>query len=173
MENTIFREAHQEDAPRIWKIILQAKEQMYREGKHQWDETYPAMETIDSDIKRGDGYVLCDETGIIAYAAVVFTPEPVYNNIEGQWLSDDPYVVVHRLAVAEEAKHQGIARKYMDAVEKLAAKNGFRSFKIDTNYDNFYMQKLLEKCGFSYCGIVRYEKGERMAYEKAIRTSFL
>lgn len=166
----MFRLATFDDCDRVWEIILQAKEQMYREGRHQWDESYPAYETITSDVQRGIGYVLCLPEGrVIAYAAVVFDGEPTYDSIEGAWLSEgEPFVVVHRLAVADEVKNQGMARAFMEEVEKVCASRGIHSFKIDTNFDNVYMQKLLSRCGFSYCGKVYYEKGERWAYEKLL-----
>lgn len=168
MEQFVFRRSEPVDLDRIWTIILQAKDQMYREKKHQWDESYPTYELINDDIAKGYGYSLCMDGDVIAYAAVVFDGEPAYNDIDGKWLSDNDYVVVHRLAVAEEVKRRGIAKVYMDEVEKLAIGKGITSFKIDTNYDNFYMQKLLARCGFTYCGEILYGKGMRMAYEKLL-----
>ena len=41
------------------------------------------------------------EPRVIAYAAVVYDGEPAYDAIEGRWLTAGPYVVVHRLAVAD------------------------------------------------------------------------
>ena len=96
----ILRPATMEEVPAIWEIILQAKAQMYREGKH-------------NDVRRGWGYVLVpsdDDSDIIAYGAVVFDGEPAYNGLwDGQWLSEQPYVVLHRLAVADRWKRQGMA----------------------------------------------------------------
>ena len=48
----------------------------------------------------------------------------------------------------------------------LAALRGVHSIKVDTNYDNFYMQHLLRSLGFTYCGDVIYPQGSRLAYEK-------
>ena len=163
-----FRKATAEDAARIWEIILQAKAQMLRQNKQQWDETYPLPENINSDIRNGYAYVLCNESRIIAYAAVVFDGEPAYNSIDGRWLSEQPYVVVHRLAVADEMKQKGIASLFMQKIEELSRSLGIHSFKVDTNFDNFYMHKMLEKLGFSYCGEISYQRGNRMAYEKLL-----
>lgn len=163
-----LRPADEKDTPRIWEIIQQAKAQMYREKKQQWDESYPAMEHIIADINNGYAYVLCYEENIIAYGAVVFDGEPTYQNIRGKWLSDQPYVVVHRLAVAEEMKRRGIATVFMQEVEKLCVELNVHSFKVDTNFDNFYMQKILEKCGFTYCGEIIFQGGARIAYEKLL-----
>lgn len=169
MEEFTFRTASNSDSGRIWEILVQAKEQMYREGRHQWDESYPTPETVASDISAGYGYVLCGEgEKVIAYGAVVFDGEKAYNQIDGRWLSPMPYVVVHRLAVADEMKKRGIARRFMEKVEELARSKGLLSFKIDTNFDNAYMLRLLSNCGFTRCGIIRYDKGERIAFEKII-----
>lgn len=154
------------DLPRIWEMILQAKAQMYREGKQQWDESYPLEEHMRIDIEKQYAYVLQENGAVIAYAAVVFDGEPAYDAIDGQWLSKQPYVVVHRVAVADEAKRRGVAVRLMQEVEKLAFSKGLHSFKVDTNYDNFYMQKVLQKCGFTYCGIIHYPRGDRWGYEK-------
>ena len=99
----ILRTATMEEVPAIWEIILQAKAQMYREGKHQWDENYPTVPILENDVRRGWGYVLvpdnCStqpEPDIIAYGAVVFDGEPAYDGLwDGKWLSGQPYVVLH------------------------------------------------------------------------------
>ena len=161
-----FRIAVQADAERIWEIILQAKEQMRLRGTLQWQDGYPAFENITQDIENGYGYVLSNHDGVVAYGAVVFDGEPAYDAIVGEWLTNQPYVVVHRLAVAGEMKQQGIATLFMQEVEKLSRERGVHSFKVDTNFDNLYMQRIMSKLGFSYCGEVEYRSGKRMAYEK-------
>ena len=136
----------------------------------QWSDDYPTFETILGDIAKGYGYVLRnDERQTIAYGAVAFNGEPAYASIDGEWPDDLPYVVVHRLAVADEAKRRGIAAIFMRETEKLSLRRGVRSFRVDTNFDNIYMQKVLAKSGFVYCGEVAYERGPRMAYAKTIR----
>lgn len=164
----VFRAATGADASRIWEIIRQAKEQMHRENRQQWDESYPAPEHIADDINKGYAYVLCDGAKVIAYAAVVFDGEPAYGSIRGKWLSDGPFVVVHRLAVDGEVKQRGIATRVMQEVEKLSVTRNVRSFKVDTNFDNAAMQRVLEKCGFAYCGEITYRSGSRRAYEKLL-----
>lgn len=169
MSEFTFRKATTQDAERIWQLMLQAKAQMYREGKQQWDESYPLPANIDSDIEKGYAHVLCKEQQVVAYGAVAFDGEPVYEHIEGEWLSNKPYVVVHRLAVADEVKRQGVATRFMQEVEKLAVSEGFESFKVDTNYDNLYMQRMMKTLGFIHCGTVHYPRGERMGYERIIK----
>ncbi|MDR1631681.1 MAG: GNAT family N-acetyltransferase, partial [Dysgonamonadaceae bacterium] len=139
----IFRKAEKTDIERVWQIILQAKEQLRRMNSRQWQDGYPTMGNIENDIANGYGYVLCKDKGVIAYGAVILDGEPAYNNIQGKWLSDLPYVVVHRLAVADEVKNKGMATLFMQKVQELSKQKGVNSFRVDTNFDNLYMQKIL------------------------------
>ena len=85
----------------------------------KWDENYPTVPILENDVRRGWGYVLVpseNDSDIIAYGAVVFDGEPAYSGLwDGQWLSEQPYVVLHRLAVADRWKRQGMAVRYMQA----------------------------------------------------------
>lgn len=42
------------------------------------------------------------------------------SHIEGKWPGENPFVVVHRLAVADGMKGKGIATAFMKEVEKRA-----------------------------------------------------
>ena len=164
----IFRKATAVENGSIMEIINDAKQQMLREGKSQWNESYPTISNIDTDIANGNAYVMLSNGRIVAYGAVVFTGEPAYDNIEGQWSSEQPYVVLHRIAVARSARRKGIGMRFMHEVERLSISKGIHSFKVDTNYDNERMLRLFEKMGFVYCGKICYPQGERMGYEKLL-----
>lgn len=166
----LFRKAEDTDTERIWEIIGQAKEQMRRLNSHQWDENYPAPETIHQDIKTGNGYVFCKENKVVAYGVISFDGEPVYKDIDGKWSNELPYMIVHRLAIADEMKRQGMARRFMLQAEEVSRQRGIYSFRVDTNYDNEYMLHLIDSLGFNYTGEVCY-RGEniRKAFEKSIR----
>ncbi len=163
-----FRQAALADRDSCWRIIGQAKRYMASLKRCQWDGLYPTLDHITGDICSKSAYVIETTSQLIAYGAVIFTGEAAYDSIKGKWLSSQPYVVLHRLCVADEARKMGVAQKYFQEVEKLAAAKGVYSFKVDTNYDNAEMLHILQKCGFSYCGEVCYPQGSRMAFEKLI-----
>lgn len=118
-----------------------------------------------SRTEAGDG----TETGtVIAYGAVVFDGERAYGAIEGAWLTGGEYVVLHRLAVADGEKGCGVAAEFMRRTETLARQRGVGGFRVDTNFDNRYMLRLLERLGFVYCGKIVYQSGERLAFEKLL-----
>lgn len=164
----IFRKATLKDLPFAMRIISDAVGRMSAEGKCQWSENYPREQHIITDILDEVGYVLEDNGIVVAYGAVVFSGEPAYEHLEGEWLTDGDYVVLHRLAVDSRYQSMGIGRRYMSAVEHLAAVKGVGSFRIDTNFDNERMLALVDRCGFEFTGTIRYADGERRAFEKLI-----
>ena len=78
---------------------------------------------------------------------MVFDGEPAYDAIDGQWLTDEPYVLVHRIAVADGERGRGVAAEFMRRTEALARERGVGSFRVDTNFDNRYMLRMLERLG--------------------------
>lgn len=168
MEGYTFRQAAKRDIDSIMPIIRQAVSQMLSEDKHQWDHTYPQRSHIADDIARSCGYVICAGGRPAAYGAIVFSGEPAYKGIRGCWLTDGPYVVVHRLAVDRTHRRKGLASRFMAEAERLALESGIHSLRVDTNHDNTRMQGLLARLGFTYCGDISYPQGDRMAYEKLL-----
>lgn len=167
-DTVIFRRADSGDLGAATRILRRAAETMMAEGKRQWDHTYPTETHVREDLERGVGYVLELGREVVGYCAVVFDGEPAYDVIEGAWLSEEPYVVAHRMAVRTDCKGMGLGRRFMQAIETLAKERGVGSFKVDTNYDNESMQGLLRSLGFTLCGQIHYQKGSRLAYEKLL-----
>ncbi|KMQ61557.1 GCN5 family acetyltransferase [Chryseobacterium angstadtii] len=165
---TQLRKAEIEDRNAIWAIIQQSIERRKQDGSTQWQNGYPNMGTVESDIAKGFGYVLTVENEIAVYAALILNDEPAYSTIEGAWLSDGEFVVVHRVAVDGKFAGQGMVKKLFDHIEDFTRAQGIQSIKVDTNYDNIAMLKILESKGYSYCGEVLLADGMRKAYEKII-----
>lgn len=170
-ETLLFRKAGLADLHAISDILKQAVTRMLAEGKCQWNENYPNAAHVRADIENGVGYVLESEGQVVGYGAVVFTGEPAYKDLTGQWLTDGEYVVVHRLAVNREAKEKGLGRAFMLTVEDFAEEESVPSFRVDTNFDNDVMLALLHRLGFTHCGDIRYQSGPRLAFEKKLDSS--
>ena len=118
------------------------------------------------DITRGGGFVIESvipseaKESLVAYFALLPSPEPTYDYIDGAWLTDAPYGVIHRMASYPDV--HGI----FSAVLDYAAAR-YTHLRIDTHRDNHIMQHLIEKHNFTYCGIFWLEDGtERLAYER-------
>ena len=123
IDDLFFRKAEMADFDPIWEIIQQAKAQMRQLGTFQWDATYPLPDDIRRDIQEGVGYVMCVDKQVAVYGVISFKGEPVYEQIADSWSNALPYVVVHRLAVADGMKRRGLAGQFMlraDGNERLA-----------------------------------------------------
>lgn len=167
-EDFEFRLATLSDAPIIWSIIQLAIARRKADGSTQWQNGYPNPDIISQDIASQQAYVLTVNTNIIGYAAVIKDIEPAYDHIEGQWLTDGEYIVIHRVAVSERYLGKGLATLIFKRIEKLGLEINIHSLKVDTNFDNTPMLRILEKLDYSYCGIVYFSGAPRRAYEKVI-----
>jgi len=167
-EQLVLRKAVLSEIPAIWEILQDAIEQRRLDGSSQWQDGYPNELSIKNDIENGYGYVFTEDESILAYAAIIFDKEPAYENIEGKWLTDDDYTVVHRVAVSKLAKGKGIATKLFESIEGLSVENKIYSIKVDTNFDNTPMLKILDRLKYTYCGEVYFRGSARKAFEKRL-----
>ena len=163
MNTRKIRHASAGDLGRIMEVLAAAKQVMRRAGNvNQWINGYPDEAAIHSDMERGGAMVVEDDGVVVAYFAFLPSPEPTYAAIYGgAWLDDTlPYHVVHRMGGVPEAS--GIFDSAMDYCFGVDP-----NIRIDTHRDNTIMQHLIEKHGFTYCGIIYLDSGdERLAYQK-------
>ncbi len=164
----LLRKACTGDKQRIWEILQQAIQLRKADGSAQWQDGYPNLEVIENDINKAYGYVLLLDEQIIAYVAIIFDVEPAYEIIEGTWLSNQDYAVIHRLAVAQDIKTKGGATFVMSEIEQIARAESVFSIRVDTNYDNVGMLRILDKLEYRYCGEVYFRGGARRAFEKLL-----
>ena len=163
----MIRRADNRDIEQIMHIVRSAQEALRDLGIDQWQDGYPSTEAIAADIEQAVGYVYCDnDDHVVGYAAIVLTGEEAYNQIADEtWNTPDSYVVVHRLCVSGDCRRCGVAQELMAYAAKYAVENGVNAFRIDTHKGNVRMLSLLHKLGFKHVGIVRYDSGEREAFD--------
>ena len=158
----MIRKAVESDLLDIKSIVDKARELMKASGNvNQWVDGYPSIDVLLSDIRSGNAYLLLRENKAVAYFAMIDGPDPTYNLItKGSWLNDDSYGVLHRVASSGEAK--GVFKEIL-----FHASEYYSNIRIDTHHDNKIMQRLLEKNGFVYCGIIFLADGSpRLAYQR-------
>lgn len=159
----MIRNANKEDLNRILEIYASAKIFMRERGNpNQWNGAYPDPDTLNSDIKKGNLYVMeSEETGrLYGVFALIGGEDATYGYIEGEgWRSDRPYGTLHR--VAGDGTEQGVFRKAAEfALER------FDHIRVDTHHDNKPMQKAITNFGFSYRGVIYLANGDpRVAYD--------
>jgi GNAT superfamily N-acetyltransferase len=164
----IFRLATLTDLPAIWDILQQAIARRKADGSEQWQDGYPNLEVVQNDIEKEVGFVLTLENEIAGYFVVLINDEPEYAKIEGKWLTNDDFVVFHRIAISDVYLGKGLAKSIFQFIEDYARKNDIFSVKADTNFDNLAMLSLFDKTGCVYCGEVYFRGSARRAYEKVL-----
>lgn len=167
---TEFRKMLAEDINQVMEVIEQGRAYLKSSGVDQWQNGYPNEEIIKEDIADGIGYVLEYDGKVVGTVAASFGGEPWYNNIyDGKWITNDDFLVIHRLAVSDGVRGKGAALEILRQTEEMCLQRGVRSIKIDTHEDNVIMQKFVKKYGFEYCGMVILgSEGERLCFEKVL-----
>lgn len=164
-----IRKAVESDLGKIKAIYADAREFMRASGNpFQWGDSYPPTEQSERDVKEGKLYVAEDGGELLAAFYFSVECDPTYAEIkEGGWLNDEPYAVIHRIALASRARGRGVARSCFEFCLEQ-----YPNVRIDTHRDNIPMRRALEKNGFVYCGIISIERsscpeddGKRVAYQ--------
>lgn len=163
-----FRKAALHELPEIWTILQFAIEQRRLDGSDQWQDGYPNEESIKTDISNNHAYVIEENGSILLYGAIIFGADPAYVDIDGAWLNDDAYVVLHRVAISKDGKGRGLAMQFFKEVETLSKANNIHNIRVDTNFDNIPMLKLMDRLQYSYCGEVQMRGGTRKAFQKVL-----
>ena len=166
--NYNFRKATLSEINPIWDILQQAIIRRKNDGSNQWQDGYPNLELVKKDIEKESGYVLTEGETIVGYIAVLINDEPAYEKIEGEWLTNDDFVLFHRVAIAENYLGKGLAKMMINYIEDFAIENNIKSIKADTNFDNDAMLNIFEKLGYKYCGQVHFRGNPRRAFEKVL-----
>ena len=89
------------DLNKLMDIFDTARRFMQSTGNaNQWINGYPQRELIMHEINSGHCYVCINEQESVAGTfCFIQGPDPTYSRIdEGDWLDNDPYWVIHRIA---------------------------------------------------------------------------
>ena len=136
-----IRQTRQEDLAEVMAIYDYARRFMQEHGNgNQWINGYPSEELISNEIKASHSFVCENEQGeLVGTFCYIEGIDPTYLKIyEGEWLNDEPYAVIHRMA--SNGKQKGISTECL----KWAFAH-CDNIRIDTHRDNIVMQNLLKK----------------------------
>lgn len=176
----MIRLAKASEIERILEIYASARAYMRQTGNPtQWAGNYPDRDTLLDDIEKSQLYIMVKEnaapassessgsssasddgSAICGVFALIEGIDPTYGYIEGgQWLSDESYGTMHR--VASDGTTSGFFSKCV-----AFARKRHDHLRIDTHKDNKPMQNVILSQDFQYCGIIYLEDGDpRLAYE--------
>lgn len=165
-----FRKTLPNDIKEVMQIINKSQNYFREQGIDQWQNNYPNADVIQNDINGDNSYVLVYNNKIVGTTALSFDGESTYDKIyEGEWLTTKKFAVIHRIAVDNDLRGLGLGKKIIAEVENICINKNIKSIKVDTHEDNKSMQKLLDKCGFKYCGVIYLpDNSKRIAFEKEL-----
>lgn len=151
------------DMDALLGIFAYARQQMALDGNAtQWGDNYPEREQLEADIQQGVSYVVEHEGAISGTFVFILGKDPTYLLIEnGVWINDSlAYGTIHRIASNGSCK--GIFHAVLAWCSAQCA-----NIRIDTHADNRRMIHLIEKAGFTRCGIIYTRKcSPRIAYQR-------
>lgn len=169
------RSATMDDIPAIMLMVEDARALLRSHRVDQWQGKYPEAKNFETDIERGECYIVMHGDEPAAMFTISCAPEKSYEDItDGKWYSDEPYCTLHRIALRDKYRGTGISKKVISFVEELTLANGRRNLRVDTHRKNKAMQRLLRECGFRYRGNIQVfvEPGQdtaRQGYDKYIK----
>ena len=151
-----------------YAIIDQGREFQKEQGFVQWTDDYPNLDTLREDIQAGKGYVVKVDGVIAGYMYIDFDGEPAYDDIQGQWHTQQPYAVVHRMSFDRKFRGTGFTSTVFGLIEELCLSKGVQSIRVDTDFPNKRMQHILDKLGFRHCGTIVFQGSGKLAYDKVL-----
>ncbi|MFG6331364.1 MAG: GNAT family N-acetyltransferase [Lachnospiraceae bacterium] len=156
------------DTAMCCEIIRDGRNFQKEQGFEQWTEKYPNRDTILCDIQSKKGYVVKENNEIIGYMCIDFSGEPAYAKIKGEWRSDLPYAVIHRMVFNKKYRGAGLSEIAFKMIEELCIQHNIRNIRVDTDFLNKRMQHILKKNGFINCGVIVFQGGEKLAFDKLL-----
>ncbi|MBO7676082.1 MAG: N-acetyltransferase [Erysipelotrichaceae bacterium] len=160
----LVRKTTYDDLKRLEEVFACARDYMRENGNPtQWGNNRPDMSLIIKDIENGNSYVMEEDSKVVATFACIPGIEPTYIDIDGKWLNDDEYVTIHR--IASDGSVKGVFDEAIRYCEKFNV-----DIRIDTHRNNKTMIHLIERSGFTFCGIIIVDDNtERQAYQRICR----
>ena len=155
--------ANKNDLDEIQLLVKENQKYLKDNGIPQWINGYPDNNILLDDINHDGLFIVKDDDKLIGMFAKR-DYEETYDVIDGKWLSDTPYVVIHRLAISNEYKRKGITTYIFNELKK-----NHSHIRVDTHELNKGMNSCLIKNDFKYCGIIKLKDNSlRNAYEYII-----
>lgn len=143
----IIRAAKEGDIHKIMTLYKQCTVKMNQLGLFNWHNSYPNLETITNDIEAGTLYIL--ETDRIHGAVALNDDQPSeYKNINWEF-HEEPYLVVHRLAISPDQQGKGYGIRLMEFAEELAASSACPSIRMDVYTINIPGRSLYKKLKYT------------------------
>ncbi|MFA9463900.1 MAG: GNAT family N-acetyltransferase [Velocimicrobium sp.] len=164
----IFKKGNERELDKIFDVFRGAVDSMIENKIMQWDEIYPCKSDIANDLRNMQLYVGMIEQEIAVVYALSKEYEEQYKN--GKWeLSDENFIVVHRLCVDSKFQHRKIGADTLAYIEKQVRRENVTSIRLDVFSKNPFALRMYEKAGYHIVGEVNWRKGMFYLMEKILK----
>ena len=109
-----YRKDTLEDIDEIMKAVEDSREILRLQGNGQWQNGYPNRDDFLNDIRNGRLFVIEDKGIPVGTCALTYREEEYHHLYEGEWLTDLPYMVMHRVALKKEYQGKGYGKKLFE-----------------------------------------------------------
>lgn len=117
----------------------------------KWNEHYPNLEYIKTNILNGEMYVHTENDDVVACLILNNQFNPDYENIN--WNIDagqNEILVIHTFAVHPDLTGKGIGKEIFNQIKNNAMENNKKTIRIDIIDGNIGAEKVFKKFGFEY-----------------------
>lgn len=165
-----IRLAEQTDVLEILTIFTQTRAYFKAQNIDQWQGDYPGIPDILKDIELKQCYVAVEKDVIIGVIVLSLQAEGSYETLMGgSWNSQEPYTVIHRLAINNDYQGRGTSLELLAYADELTLAHGREVIRTDTHLANDGMRYILTKTGYRYTGRLFLDDGSpRIGYDKLL-----
>lgn len=163
-----LRRADIKDIETIKTFLTQGRLFQRSLGFTQWKDDFPSNRVIEADIELGRGFLIEKDGAPQGYAVIDLAGDDEYERLEHIWRYPGRYAAVHRLALSDRVRGQGLGKPMLAIIEEYAKRLNCVSMRFDTGTANIPMQRLLENTGYTCLGVYDFVWGERLAYDKKL-----
>lgn len=153
----MIRKAVREDVPVVAQIYEQIHDEVEKGvSKVGWVRgVYPTPGTAQRAFEKGELYVAEQDGRVVASAIINHEQVDCYKGVAWKHECEDSRVLVmHTLSVSTDFLRQGIAGKFLEFYEELAAQTGCLELRIDTQEQNQIAREMYKKFGYEEIGTV-------------------
>jgi GNAT superfamily N-acetyltransferase len=150
----MIRLAVSEDLDQVMLIINAVVTEMQCNGNTQWDETYPRITDFQKDIESLELYVAEIDGQIAGFICINRLEPEEYAGAD--WSRNTKPLVLHRMSVHPDRRHQGIGSMLMKHAEELARSRGVNYIRSDTYSLNPKMNALFQKLNYRFTGEIHF-----------------
>lgn len=167
-ENISIVQATEKHLDLIANLVEQTRLDYLKKGINQWDETYPKIGMLKSDIINGYSFIINYRSKFAGFVTVNdFCEDDEHLHID--WLINEKSTYIHRLCISEEMRNKGIATYVIKYIENSSFELGVYDIRIDVFKTNKTALALYEKLGYIRIAKLVCSRGNYYAYEKVLK----